>query len=175
MLLKAESSTEILSLPCSTTRRDLKRASTSSRSLFDKHTILMWRLPSFINISLWVWWEERRVCRSFAYKRGHTVLLMSIQVIWTKKGGFRWVPGLAPCLLFKCCQLLYIHPLFTCYALILLCIRDKMPACFRNSGQLWGIIWTQFHVLKSGSPISQQKILTSHSALSSSSESLSSP
>ena len=34
MLLKAESSTEILSLPCSTTRRDLKRASTSSRSPF---------------------------------------------------------------------------------------------------------------------------------------------
>ena len=35
MLLKAESSTEILSLPCFTTRRDLKRASSSSSSLFD--------------------------------------------------------------------------------------------------------------------------------------------
>lgn len=35
MLLKAESSTEILSLPCFTTPRDLKRASSSSSSLFD--------------------------------------------------------------------------------------------------------------------------------------------
>ena len=53
------------------------------------HTILTWPLPSFIHISLWVWWEERRVSRSFAYKMWHTVLLMSIQVIWTKtRGGF---------------------------------------------------------------------------------------